>query len=60
VSAPLGDTNFKWRSVDTDAQEARKIYSMHKAEENLQIVHPDCGHVFPPEIREQANRLFDK
>ncbi|HZO85819.1 MAG TPA: alpha/beta hydrolase [Verrucomicrobiae bacterium] len=60
VSAPLGDTNFKWRSVDTVAQEAWKVYRLHKAEENLQIVHPDCGHVFPPEIREQAYRLFDK
>jgi pimeloyl-ACP methyl ester carboxylesterase len=60
VSAPLGDTNFKWRSVDAVAQEAWKVYRMQKAEENLQIVHPDCGHVFPPEIREQAYRLFDK
>jgi dienelactone hydrolase len=60
VSAPLGDTNFKWRSVDAVAQEARKVYRLHKAEEHLQIVHPDCGHVFPPEIREQAYRLFDK
>ena len=60
VSAPLGDTNFKWRSVDTVAQEAWKVYRLHKAGENLQIVHPDCGHVFPPEIREQAYRLFDE
>jgi dienelactone hydrolase len=60
VSAPLGDTNFKWRSVDAVAREAWKVYRLHKLEENLQIVHPDCGHVFPPEIREQAYRLFDK
>ena len=60
VSAPLGDTNFKWRSVDTVAREAWKVYRVHKAEENLQIVHPDCGHVFPPEIREQAYCVFDK
>ena len=60
VSAPLGDTNFKWRSVDTVAQEAWKVYRLHKAEEHLQIVHPNCGHVFPLEIREQAYRIFDK
>src|SRR5687768_1834399 len=60
VSAPLGDTNFKWRSVDAVAREAWEIYRLHDAEENLRIVHPDCGHVFPPEIREQAYRLFDK
>jgi hypothetical protein len=60
VSAPLGDTNFKWRSVDAIAHEAWKVYRLQNAEENLQIVHPDCGHVFPPEIREQAYRVFDK
>jgi dienelactone hydrolase len=60
VSAPLGDTNFKWRSVDAVAREAWKVYRLHNAEENLQIVHPDCGHVFPPEVREQTYRAFDK
>lgn len=60
VSAPLGDTNFKWRSVDTVAREAWKVYRLHDAEENLQVVHPDCGHVFPREVREQAYRAFDK
>jgi len=60
VSAPLGDTNFKWQSVDAVAREAWKVYRLHDAEGNLQIVHPDCGHIFPPEIREQAYRLFDK
>lgn len=59
VSAPMGDTNFKWRSVDAVAREAWAIYRWHNAEENLRIVHPDCGHVYPPEIREQAYRLFD-
>jgi pimeloyl-ACP methyl ester carboxylesterase len=60
VSAPMSDSNFKWRSVDAIAREVWPIYQLYNAEENLQIVHPDCGHVFPPEIREQAYRVFDK
>lgn len=60
VSAPLSDSNFKWRSVDAIAREVWPIYRLYNAEENLQIVHPDCGHVFPPEIRQQAYRAIDK
>jgi dienelactone hydrolase len=60
ASAPISDSNFKWRSVDDIAQEVWPIYRFYNAEENLQIVHPDCGHVFPPEIREQAYKVFDK
>jgi hypothetical protein len=60
VNAPMGDTNFKWRSVDAVAREVWPVYRFYKAEENLQIVHPDCGHSFPPEIREQAYRVLDK
>lgn len=60
ASAPLSDTNFKWRSVDAIARAVWPIYRLHGAEENLQIVHPNCGHVFPSEIREQAYRQIDK
>ena len=60
VSAPLGDTNFKWKSVAAIGRDVSAIYALHKAEGNLQIHHPDCGHVFLPETREQAYRVFDK
>jgi hypothetical protein len=60
VSAPLSDGNFQWRSVDAIAREIWPIYRLYNAEENLQIVHPDCGHLFPAEMREQAYRVFDK
>src|SRR5258705_11975755 len=58
VNAPMGDSNFKWCSVDAVAREVWPIYRLYNAEENLEIVHPDCGHSFPPEIREQAYRVF--
>ncbi|HWN97164.1 MAG TPA: alpha/beta hydrolase [Methylomirabilota bacterium] len=59
VSAPLGDTNFKWRSVDAVAASARTIFALHHLPKNLHIEHPDCGHQFPKEMREKAYALFD-
>jgi hypothetical protein len=60
VSAPLGDTNFQWRSVDRIIAAAKPLYQKHGAENNLQVVHPDCGHDFPDSIREQAYLLLEK
>ena len=60
ISAPLGDTNFKWHSVDEIAKAARPVYQLHGALQNLQVAHPDCGHLFPVEIRERAYRLLEE
>ena len=59
VSAPLGDTNFKWRSVDAVAASAGKIFELYGVPENLRVEHPDCGHLFPKEMREKAYALLD-
>lgn len=59
ISAPLGDTNFKWRSVDAVVKAAAKVYALYGAPKALEVVHPDCGHDFPPEIRERAYVMFD-
>lgn len=59
LSAPLGDTNFKWRSVDAIARAARPVFALHGVPQNLVVEHPDCGHLFPSAMREQAYRLFD-
>lgn len=59
VSAPLGDTNFRWRSVDAVAEAALPVYRLYRAATRLQVVHPDCGHLFPPEMREAAYRVLD-
>jgi hypothetical protein len=58
INAPLGDTNFKWRSVDEVAKAAWQVYGLYGAPENLQVAHPDCGHLFPAEMREKAYRLL--
>jgi hypothetical protein len=59
INAPLGDSNFKWRSVDAVVAAARPIYRLHGAEAKLRVAHPDCGHLFPPEMREAAYRIID-
>jgi dienelactone hydrolase len=60
ISAPLGDTNFKWRSVDDVANAASQVYHLYGVPENLQVAHPDCAHMFPLEMRERAYRLLEE
>jgi dienelactone hydrolase len=59
ISAPLSDTNFRWRSVDEVAKAARSVYELYGLPQNLIVEHPDCGHLFPPEMREKAYRLLE-
>lgn len=60
ISAPIGDTNFKWRSVDKVVAAARPVFELYRASTNLHVEHPDCGHLFPSAQRENAYRLFDR
>jgi len=60
VNAPLGDTNFNWRSVDAVAKAASQVYSLYVVPQNLRVEHPDCGHLFPREVREMAYLLLDE
>lgn len=60
ISAPLKDSNFEWRSVDRVADAARQVYRLYGKEEKLTVLHPDCGHDFPREIREMAYQLLDR
>ncbi len=60
VNAPLGDTNFKWRSVDEVVKAAAPVYALYRVPQNLRVEHPDCGHLFPREVREMAYLLFDE
>jgi hypothetical protein len=60
ISAPYDDTNFKWKSVDAVAAAARKVYELYGVPERLIVKHPDCGHRFPPEVREEAYRIIEQ
>lgn len=58
ISAPLQDSNFRWRSVDEIVASATKVYRLHGAAGKLRVEHPDCPHDFPNEMREIAYKLF--
>jgi len=60
VNAPLGDTNFKWRSADAALKAAAPVYRLYRAPQNLRVEHPDCGHSFPLEMRQAAYRFIDE
>ena len=58
VVAPKRDDNFRADSVDRIAASAQAIYALHGVRGRLHVEHPDCGHDFPPENREQAFRFL--
>jgi dienelactone hydrolase len=60
ISAPLRDTNFKWRSVDNTVEAAEPVYRLYDAVTHLHVEHPDCGHDFPAEMRTSAYEFLDK
>jgi dienelactone hydrolase len=60
INAPLGDSNFDVSGVKDCVEAARPLYALLGAAEALIAVHPDCGHDFPPEVREQAYRFLQK
>jgi hypothetical protein len=59
IIAPKGDSNFRADSVDRVVAAARPVFRLLGHEDRLKVEHPDCGHDFPPDMREAAYRLFD-
>lgn len=60
IIAPTMDSNFKSDSVDRVAQAAAAIYKLQSRPDHLRVLHPECAHDFPPEMREVAYRLFEQ
>lgn len=60
IIAPLKDSNFRADSVDRVAAAAKPVFELHGHPDRLQVLHPDCAHDFPPEMREAAYTLIDK
>ncbi len=60
IAAPLKDSNFRHESVDRVVAAARPVYALLKADENLEVEHPDCDHDFPDAMREKAYALIDR
>lgn len=59
VNAPLGDSNFRWKSVDRCVAAATPIYKLAGAEDRLVVEHPDYNHDFQPAQREAAYKTLD-
>lgn len=59
INAPLGDSNFRWKSVDRIREAAYEIYSLYGQPNNLAVEHPDCAHDFPGETRYRAYEILD-
>lgn len=52
--APLGDNNFQATSVDRIEAAAKPVFQLLQAGDRLGVLHPDCGHDFPEETRNEA------
>lgn len=59
-NSPVSDENFDVDGVRRATAEARKVYDLLGAGDHLILKTPDCGHDFPPEMREAAYRLLDQ
>ena len=60
VSAPVGDSNFRWRSVDRVVTEARWRAAAEGVIARITVLHPNAPHRFPPEQRDHAYRVMDR
>lgn len=59
ISAPLHDANFEVSGVRDCVVAAKPVYGLLGDEADLQVVHPDCEHDFPVEVREEAYGFLD-
>jgi predicted dienelactone hydrolase len=59
-NSPLSDSNFDVEGVRAGIENARKIYELYGAPENLQATYPQAGHDFPTESRLSAYQFIDK
>ena len=60
VSAPKGDSNFKWESVNRVVKAAETLSASLGKTAVIRVEHPDCEHSFPKETRERMYKVFDK
>ncbi|MBY0513418.1 MAG: acetylxylan esterase [Gemmataceae bacterium] len=59
IVAPKQDGNFRADSVDRVVAAARPVFELYGHPDRLRVEHPDCGHDFPPEMRDEAYKLID-
>ena len=59
-SSPLHDSNFDYAGVKKAEVEARQVYELLGAKNELVIRYPDCDHDFPEPIRQEAYAFLDR
>ena len=60
VNAPRRDDNFVVSGVDECVAAVWPVYDWMGAKDHLVVAHPDTGHSFPAEIRQQAYAFIDQ
>lgn len=60
IIAPTRDSNFRADSVDRIAAAALPIFKLYGHADHLRVLHPDCEHDFPQDMRQESYKLFDK
>lgn len=60
VSAPKGDSNFRWQSVSAIEAAVRPVFALWRAEGRLQVRYPEGPHRFPPALREEAYAFLEQ
>jgi acetyl esterase/lipase len=59
-NSPVADSNFAVAGVKKAIAEATPIYELFGAAGELQVRYPECGHDFPPEVRQEAYKFIDR
>ncbi len=54
VHAPMQDDNFPVVGVRKVIESVRPVYRWYGAEDDLHVIHPDVGHDFPDDVRQQV------
>jgi hypothetical protein len=60
VIATLHDSNFAAASVHRVVASAKAVYTLYDKPQHLTLMHPDCKHDFPVDMRQAAYSLFEK
>jgi len=60
IIAPTMDGNFRADSVDRIAKAASDVFKLYGCPDHLRVLHPECNHDFPPEMRQASFKLFDE
>lgn len=58
--APIGDSNFKWQSVDRVIAAARPVFALYQVPARIAVDHPAGPHDFTPEMRARAYAWLEK